>query len=73
MIGKDALGLKALRVVETGGGAWIAQREQWDDGNVVALAPASSSAMTPYPPSAIAIPTSKTPSTTMLSPVSIGR
>jgi len=37
---KDALGLKALRVVETGGNAWEAQREQWDDGNnVVALEP----------------------------------
>jgi arginine deiminase len=37
---RDALGLKALRVVETGGNAWQAQREQWDDGNnVVALEP----------------------------------
>jgi arginine deiminase len=37
---KDALGLKALRVVETGGNAWEAQREQWDDGNnVVAISP----------------------------------
>jgi arginine deiminase len=37
---KDALGLKTLRVVETGGNAWEAQREQWDDGNnVVALEP----------------------------------
>jgi arginine deiminase len=37
---KDALGLKELRVVETGGNAWAAQREQWDDGNnVVALEP----------------------------------
>ena len=37
---KEALGLKTLRVVETGGSAWQAQREQWDDGNnVVALAP----------------------------------
>jgi arginine deiminase len=36
----EALGLKALRVVETGGNAWQAQREQWDDGNnVVALEP----------------------------------
>jgi arginine deiminase len=36
----EALGLTALRVVETGGNAWQAQREQWDDGNnVVALAP----------------------------------
>ena len=35
-----ALGLKTLRVVETGGNAWEAQREQWDDGNnVVALQP----------------------------------
>lgn len=37
---KSALGLKKLRVVETGGNAWQAQREQWDDGNnVVALEP----------------------------------
>ena len=37
---KEALGLKELRVVETGGDAWEAQREQWDDGNnVVALDP----------------------------------
>ncbi len=37
---KDALGLKALRLVETGGNQWEAQREQWDDGNnVVALSP----------------------------------
>jgi len=37
---KDALGLKTLRIVETGGNLWEAQREQWDDGNnVVALAP----------------------------------
>ena len=37
---KEALGLKELRVVETGGNDWQAQREQWDDGNnVVALEP----------------------------------
>jgi arginine deiminase len=37
---KESLGLKELRIVETGGNAWAAQREQWDDGNnVVALAP----------------------------------
>jgi arginine deiminase len=37
---KEMLGLRALRVVETGGNAWEAQREQWDDGNnVVALEP----------------------------------
>jgi arginine deiminase len=37
---KEVLGLKTLRVVETGGNAWEAQREQWDDGNnVVALSP----------------------------------
>jgi len=36
----DALDLKKLRVVETGGDAWQAEREQWDDGNnLVALAP----------------------------------
>ncbi len=37
---QDALGLKELRVVETGGDQWQAEREQWDDGNnVVALEP----------------------------------
>jgi len=37
---KEALGLPELRVIETGGNAWQAQREQWDDGNnVVALEP----------------------------------
>ena len=37
---RQALGLKQLRVVETGGDAWEAEREQWDDGNnVVALEP----------------------------------
>lgn len=36
----EALGLKALRVVPTGGDAWESQREQWDDGNnLLALAP----------------------------------
>lgn len=29
----DALGLKELRVVETGGNTFAAEREQWDDGN----------------------------------------
>jgi arginine deiminase len=37
---KEALGLRHLRLVETGGNAWQSQREQWDDGNnVVALSP----------------------------------
>jgi arginine deiminase len=37
---QQALGLKSLRVVQTGGDAWEAEREQWDDGNnVVALEP----------------------------------
>jgi arginine deiminase len=37
---QDALGLRQLRIVETGGNSWEAQREQWDDGNnVVALSP----------------------------------
>jgi arginine deiminase len=37
---KTALGLKKLRVVETGGNAYEAEREQWDDANnVVALEP----------------------------------
>lgn len=36
----QALGLKKLHVVQTGGNAWEAEREQWDDGNnVVALEP----------------------------------
>ena len=36
----DALGLKELRVVTTGGDAYEDEREQWDDGNnVVALEP----------------------------------
>lgn len=30
-----AMGLKELRVVETGGDAFVAEREQWDDGNNV--------------------------------------
>jgi arginine deiminase len=37
---KDALNIKTLRVIETGGDAAQAEREQWDDGNnVVALEP----------------------------------
>ncbi len=37
---RDALGLNVLRVIETGGDSWEAEREQWDDGNnVVALEP----------------------------------
>ena len=36
----DALGVKRLDVVETGGDAYQQEREQWDDGNnVVALEP----------------------------------
>lgn len=36
----DALGLKALRVIPTGGDEYEAEREQWDDGNnMLALAP----------------------------------
>jgi arginine deiminase len=36
----DALGLDTMRVVETGGDSFEAEREQWDDGNnVVALEP----------------------------------
>lgn len=36
----EALGLKELRVVETGGDIYASEREQWDDGNnVVALKP----------------------------------
>jgi arginine deiminase len=37
---RQALGLGSLRVIETGGNAFQAEREQWDDGNnVVALEP----------------------------------
>jgi arginine deiminase len=37
---KEALGLKRLTVVPTGGDSWEAEREQWDDGNnVVAIEP----------------------------------
>ncbi len=37
---RDALGLNKLRVVGTGGDAYEAEREQWDDGNnVVAVEP----------------------------------
>jgi arginine deiminase len=37
---RDALGLNKLRTVATGGDAYEAEREQWDDGNnVVALEP----------------------------------
>ena len=36
----ESLGLKKLRVVQTGGDSYEAEREQWDDGNnVVCLAP----------------------------------
>ncbi len=36
----DALGLPALRIVETGGNAYLRERTQWDSGaNLVALAP----------------------------------
>jgi arginine deiminase len=36
----QALGMKNLRTVATGGDTWEAEREQWDDGNnVIALAP----------------------------------
>jgi arginine deiminase len=35
-----ALGLKTLRIVATGGDAYEAEREQWDDGNnVIAVKP----------------------------------
>jgi arginine deiminase len=37
---RDALDLDQLRVITTGGDAWEAQREQWDDGNnVLAVRP----------------------------------
>jgi arginine deiminase len=36
----EALGVSTMRVVETGGDSFEAEREQWDDGNnVVALEP----------------------------------
>src|SRR5262249_44776227 len=37
---QQALGLNSLRVIQTGGDSWEAEREQWDDGNnVVAVEP----------------------------------
>jgi arginine deiminase len=37
---QEALELRRLNVIETGGNTWTAEREQWDDGNnVVALEP----------------------------------
>jgi arginine deiminase len=37
---RDALDLRQLRAIGTGGNAWEAEREQWDDGNnVVAIEP----------------------------------
>ncbi len=37
---REALALKALRLVPTGGDSYEAEREQWDDGNnVVAIEP----------------------------------
>lgn len=39
-VAAEALGLKSLRVVQTGGDNFASEREQWDDGNnVVALEP----------------------------------
>ena len=39
-VAEEALGVKELRVVASGGGDYQAEREQWDDGNnVVVLAP----------------------------------
>jgi arginine deiminase len=36
----EALGVERMRIIETGGDAFEAEREQWDDGNnVVALEP----------------------------------
>ena len=36
----ESLGLKKLRVVETGGNTYAKERQQWDSGNnVVALSP----------------------------------
>ena len=36
----DALGLPALRVIETGGDVYATERQQWDSGNnLVALEP----------------------------------
>ncbi|MEX2297192.1 MAG: arginine deiminase [Dongiaceae bacterium] len=40
MVAAEALGIPKLRIVETGGDAYVSEREQWDDGNnVVALEP----------------------------------
>ncbi|WP_449301245.1 arginine deiminase [Plastorhodobacter daqingensis] len=39
-VAAEALGLRKLRVVESGGNSYVAEREQWDDGNnVIALEP----------------------------------
>jgi arginine deiminase len=39
-VAAEALGIPKLRIVETGGDAYVSEREQWDDGNnVVALEP----------------------------------
>jgi arginine deiminase len=39
-VAAEALGLPKLRTVESGGDAYVAEREQWDDGNnVVAVEP----------------------------------
>jgi arginine deiminase len=36
----EALGIKKLRVVETGGDSYATERQQWDSGNnLVAMAP----------------------------------
>jgi arginine deiminase len=44
---RDALGLKKMRVVETGGTDYIRERTQWDSGaNLVCASPALSSPMT---------------------------
>jgi arginine deiminase len=46
----EALGLKQLRVLGTGGDSYANERQQWDSGNnVVAVAPASSSPTTATP------------------------
>ena len=56
----ESLGLKKLRVVQTGGDSYEAEREQWDDGNnVVRLAWWSAMTATPTPTPCCARPVSR--------------
>ncbi len=55
-----ALGLSALRIVETGGDLYGSERQQWDSGNnAAALEPAWSTTATPGPIPCCARPASR--------------